>query len=155
MHELVILIAKYLIGASVLVVALFFFTLSQPKKKRFVVQAVLGAIIAVVLAKVGSKLYNNPRPFVVGHFTPYFNHGNDNGFPSDHTLLSSFLGFLVLCYNRKVGAVLLVFAVLIGLARMKAGVHHGVDILGAFAFAAAGAWLAFLATKRVKTSKEP
>lgn len=149
MHELVILIAKYLIGLSVLIVAAFFFTLSNPKKKRFMVQAVIGAVIAVVLAKIGSKLYNNPRPFVVGHFTPYFSHGNDNGFPSDHTLLSSFLGFLVLFYNRKVGVVLLLFAALIGLARMKAGVHHGVDILGAFVFAGAGTWLGVLITSRV------
>jgi len=155
MHELVTLVAKYLIGASIIVAVVFFFTLSSPKKKRFAVQAAIGAVIALVLAKIGSKLYHNPRPFVVGHFTPYFSHGNDNGFPSDHTLLSSFLGFLVLCYNRKVGAVLLVFAAFIGLARMKAGVHHSVDILGAFAFAAVGAWLAFFATKRMKTSKEP
>lgn len=154
MHGFVTFIASYLIAASVLIAAYYFFTLSNDKKKRFVLQAAVGAIVAVIIAKIGSKLYSNPRPFVVGHFTPYFSHGTDNGFPSDHTLLSSFLGFLVLFYNKKYGYLLLAFAVLIGLARMRAGVHHGIDILGAFIFAGFGAWTGNYVAGRFVSSKK-
>lgn len=148
MHGIVIFIASYLIFTSVLITGYYFLTLPNEEKKRFVVQAIVGAAIAVILAKIGSMVYNNPRPFVVGHFTPYFGHGTDNGFPSDHTLLSSFLGFLVLFYNKKYGYLLLLFAVLIGLARMKAGVHHGIDVLGSFVFAGIGAWLGSLVANK-------
>ncbi len=148
MHEIVILIAKYLIVASVALAAYCFWKTPAASKKRFLAEAIVGAIFALVLAKVGGKLFHNPRPFVVGHFTPYFAHGADNGFPSDHTLLTSFLGFLVLRYNKMYGYVLLAFAALVGLARIIAGVHHLIDIVGAFACAALGLWFATIIVRR-------
>lgn len=56
----------------------------------------------------------------------------DNGFPSDHTLLASFIGFAMLTISRRRSIVLLLVALAIGLARMAAGVHHSWDILGSF-----------------------
>lgn len=136
MHTIDTLIAKYLIFICGLVVVYFFFKLpTMSLKKRFVIEAVIGGILALILAKIGSKLFNNPRPFVVGHFTPYFTHANDNGFPSDHTLLSSFMGYLVLKYNKKWGYALLGAAAVIGLSRVVAGVHHLIDIIGSFILA--------------------
>lgn len=153
MHTLDTFIAKYFIGIAILAAGYFFLKLPKDQKKRFVIEAVIGGVIAMVLAKVGSKLFYNPRPFVVGHFMPYFSHGNDNGFPSDHTLLSSFLGFLVLRYNKKWGYALLILAAVIGLSRVIAGVHHIVDILGSFLFAGAGMLVAYHATRRAVKPK--
>lgn len=141
MHEIVILIAKYLIVLSVLLAALAWFRLDTFHKKRFVAAAIIGAILALLIAKIGSKFFYNPRPFVVGHFTPYFSHGNDNGFPSDHTLFTSFIAALVLWYSRKIGAVLFAIALAVGLARVTAGVHHLIDIIGAIIFGTIGAYL--------------
>jgi len=142
MHEVVIVVAKYFILLSALGALLVWFRLSLPEKKRFIFIAVLAAISSLLLAKIGSKLYIDPRPFVVGHFTPYFAHGADNGFPSDHTLLASFLAFTTWHFSRKAGIILLVIAILIGLSRVIAGVHHLVDVAGSIVFAFIGVWLA-------------
>lgn len=142
MHEIVIVIAKYFILLSALGAAIVWFKVSAPEKKRFILLAVLGAIFSLALAKIGNKLYTDPRPFVVGHFTPYFAHSADNGFPSDHTLLASFIAFATWRFSKKAGYALLVVALLIGLSRVVAGVHHLVDIIGSVVFAFIGVWLA-------------
>lgn len=138
MHEIVIYIAKYFIILSVLSALFGWLKLDMEDKKRFVIAAVVGAIVAIALAKVGSMLFNNPRPFIVGHFTPYFAHGNDNGFPSDHTLFTGLVAAVVWWYNRKLGYVLFAVALAVGLARVTAGVHHLIDIAGALVFAIIG-----------------
>lgn len=153
MHEVVIVIAKYFIVLSVLLTVAMWFRVSTPEKKRFILLAVLGAIFSLVLAKVGSKLYSDPRPFVVGHFTPYFSHANDNGFPSDHTLFTSFLAFTTWHFSKKAGWILLAIAVLVGLSRVIAGVHHIVDIVGSIVFAFIGVWLAGLVVKAILKTK--
>lgn len=155
MHELVILVAEYLIVASAVLVLGVWLDLSKTDKKRFIGLAIVGGIVTLVLAKLGSWLYYDPRPFVVGHYTPYFTHGADNGFPSDHTLLSSFFGFLVLSYRRKIGYVLLVMALLIGGARVIAGVHHTIDIIGAFACAGLGALVARFIVSKQRSRLKP
>jgi undecaprenyl-diphosphatase len=130
-----IIIAKYFIVISVLVSFVFWLKLVNREKKEFIILAILAGILALVLAKLSGKLFYDTRPFVAGHFTPYFSHGADNGFPSDHTLLTSLLAFVVMKYDRRVGYALLVIAVLVGLARVIAGVHHLVDIAGSIVIA--------------------
>lgn len=154
MHEVVIIVAKYFIVLSALIALYVWLRLSTNDKKRFIIQGIIGGIIALILAEVGKHIYNDPRPFVVGHFTPYFSHGTDNGFPSDHTLLTSFLGFLVICYRKNIGWILLVIAALIGAARVIAGVHHVVDIIGAFVFAGIGALIAGWAVNKIIKNKK-
>ncbi len=150
MHILDSLIAKYLIFISIVAVAYFFWHLPNDQKKRFVIEAAVGGVLAIVLAKIGSKFFYDTRPFVAGHFTPYFTHGNDNGFPSDHTLLASFLGFLLLKYNKRWGYVLLIFAAVIGLSRILAGVHHLADIVGSFVFAGIAMAIVYAAGKMLQ-----
>jgi len=65
---------------SVLLTVYCFWKLPMDDKKRFAVQAIAGAVITIIVAKIASKLFYDPRPFVVGHFTPYFGHSTDNGF---------------------------------------------------------------------------
>lgn len=153
MHELVIIVAKYFIVLSVLGAVAVWLKLPRPDKKQFIVVALLGAVLSLVLAKIGSKLFYDPRPFVAGHFAPYFTHANDNGFPSDHTLFASFLAFVSWKYNRAAGAALLAVAILVGLSRCIAGVHHLADILGSIVFAAAGVCLAALIVRRLGKGK--
>jgi len=136
MHEVVTLVAKYFVIIPLLIAGYVWLRLEQKDKLRFVLLALASGVVAVLLAKVGSKLYYDPRPFVSGHFTPYIPHASDNGFPSDHTLLSAWLGFLTLSRSRRLGALALAFAVLVGGARMIAGVHHLLDIVGSFVCAA-------------------
>lgn len=149
MHEAVIIVAKYFIVIPVIVAGLVWLRLPGREKLRFIVLAAIGAGLAYGLAKLGSALFYNPRPFVVGHFTPYFAHGADNGFPSDHTLLAATLAALVFSRNRRWGQIVLAVALLIGLSRVIAGVHHLIDIIGAIVFGCVGVWLAYLLLMKV------
>lgn len=134
MHGVITFIANYALVVPIIGVVLLWMSFdNKSQKTQFLMKALFGAVVIILLARVGSWLYYNPRPFVVGNFAPYFSHPNNNGFPSDHTLFTSYLAFLVLSYNRKLGVFLLIVAGAIGLARVIAGVHHLVDIVGAFA----------------------
>ena len=136
MNSLIVFVAKYFLYLSVLLVALYWLRSTTSTKIEMGFRLVVGGLIALALAKVGAQLYYSTRPFVSDHVTPLFAHAPDNGFPSDHALLASFLGFTVLVYSRRAGVILLINAVLIGAARVGAHVHHPLDILGSFVFSA-------------------
>ena len=140
MDELIKIIAKYFILIPVAVNAYIFWKLKPNNRMKMVYMAVAGAVLTLVLAKLGSHLYSDPRPQFSDHSNPLFGHSNDNGFPSDHTLLAAFLAFLAYKYSKQAGYGLLVVALLVGWARVAAHVHHRVDIAGSFVFAG----LAFL-----------
>jgi undecaprenyl-diphosphatase len=135
MNTIIKLIANYLILVPVLASAYLLFKLNKQRRIEFLIILVAGGVLSLILAKLGSALVQDPRPFVVGHFTPLIPHSADNGFPSDHTLLSSFLGYAILRYSKKLGIAMLLVAALIGASRVAAGVHHPLDILGSFVIA--------------------
>lgn len=153
MHEIVIFIAKYLFIVSLIGSFVVWLKLSRREKKEFIILALASGLLALALAKLGSWIFYNPRPFVVGHFAPYFPHGNDNGFPSDHTLLTSFLAFVVIKYNRTAGYWLLLVAILVGISRVIAGVHHLVDIIGSIIFSAVAVYVVNKALIHLKITK--
>ncbi len=68
------------------------------------------------------------------HIAPLFAHAPDNGFPSDHALLTSFLAFVTFRYAKPVAAALTVNALLVSWARVAAHVHSPIDIVGSFVF---------------------
>ncbi len=148
MHQLVIYIAKYLIIEVGLVVLVVLMRLKGRRQLQLLATIVTGGIIAYLLAKLGSHLFYDPRPFVAGHFTPYFSHANDNGFPSDHTLLAGLLAFAVWPFRHWTAVAILIMALLIGGSRVIAGVHHGLDIIGALIFAGVGAAIGWYVVQR-------
>jgi len=89
--------------------------------------------VSYIAAKLISRFYFDPRPFVVGNFTPLIPHTADNGFPSDHALLGAAIAFSIFHFNKKLGFLLLYLTALVGVARVMAGVHHATDIAGSVA----------------------
>ena len=53
-------------------------------------------------------------------------------FPSGHATFFMALAFALFFNHKKAGYVFILFALLIGIARIIAGVHFPVDILGGF-----------------------
>lgn len=97
----------------------------------------IGLTAGLVLA--AGLVHQDPRPFVVDPSHPaLFPHSADNGFPSDHTAYAAAVAFLIAGFRRRLGLALLVMAVIGGLARVAANVHHLQDI-------AAGVVIAILA----------
>lgn len=151
MHELIKIVASYFIVIPVLAVVYMAFVVKQRRRLELLASLVVGGVLSLVLAKIASHLYNDPRPFVQGHFTPLLPHSNDNGFPSDHTLLAAFIGWTILRYSRRTGIILLVVAGLIGAARMAASIHHLSDVLASFVLAGLGSALAVLVVRWLAT----
>ncbi len=130
MNTIIIFTAQYLYLLILLAAALFVFTRPKAIRKSIAICGIIVAPLAYVVSRIASYLYYDPRPFVIDHFTPLIAHVADNGFPSDHVLLTGAIAMIVWFYNRKFSAVLWVLALLIGWARVSAGIHHWTDIGG-------------------------
>ena len=155
MDEFIKLVAKYAIVVPVIAAAYVFIRFTGRKDRiEFVTLLAAGGLLSLCAAFIGSRLINDPRPFVAGHFTPLLPHGNDNGFPSDHTLLASFLGFAILRYRRGLGTAMLFVAACIGIARIAAGIHHLEDIIGSFIITGAAVLVVTALQRRMQRQRE-
>lgn len=126
----IIFTADYLIVVVVLLTALFWLRQTAALKKEIVQCAALSFPLIFIVSRIMGALYYNPRPFVVLNITPFVAHIADNGFPSDHTLLSTACAALVFTFNRKWGVIMYLLTLFVGIGRVAALVHHSVDILG-------------------------
>lgn len=130
MDAIAIFIAQYLYVIVLLIGVVFFFLQPRGKWKDMTICGAFIAIISYIISRIAGALYYDPRPFVAGHFVPLIAHVADNGFPSDHVLLTGALAMIVWFYNKKLGVVLWAIALLIGWARVYVGIHHVTDIIG-------------------------
>lgn len=127
--------AKYLFVAPIVILAVYFLAQPRPAKKRMMRFALPALILTYGAGVIGNHLYVDPRPFVVGHFTPLVPHAPDNGFPSDHTLLVSALAVIACYWSQTLGGLLVVIALLVAIARIYVGLHHPIDVIGSIAIA--------------------
>ena len=140
-NALIVIGAKYLFVLAPLLVG-FVFAVLPPARRPLLFRGAIALVIAVVLAKGGGALYNEPRPFAVRRVAPLTPHEPDNGFPSDHTLLCAVCALLILPFSRPLGIAAGVVALTVGAARVLALLHSPLDILVSLAFAAIAAYAA-------------
>ncbi len=145
--------AKYLYLVVVGVAAVYFFTQSRVIQKQIIIFGMITLPIAYVLAKIAGYFYYDPRPFVVNHFTPLISHTADNGFPSDHTLLSAAIAVILYPFNKKLSGLVWALALLVGWSRVYVGVHHPVDIAGSIIIAIFSAWVVSQIIKKLNENK--
>ncbi len=122
--------AKYIYLFIIATAVIFFGLQPRERQKNIFVLSVIYLPLAYILAQIVAYFYFDPRPFVVGHFQPLIPHAADNGFPSDHMLLSGAIASILFVYNKKIGAVSWGIAFFVGLSRVGAGLHHWTDIIG-------------------------
>jgi undecaprenyl-diphosphatase len=129
MNSFFIFCANYLFIFAFLLALLAFFRLPRKARIQVAILGVLCAALSYGIALIAGQLYNDPRPFVEGHFRPLIAHDTENGFPSDHVLMLSVIAAVFSFFNKRSAFVLWLIAVLVGFARVYAGVHHYIDII--------------------------
>ena len=101
------------------------------------------ALSSLVVLMVNAQ-YFRPRPFDAVDVTLLMYMPTDSSFPANAMAATFGLAAAVWGVNRKVGAALLVAAGIYGFARVMAGVHYPLDIVGG---AAIGVVIAFFVFK--------
>jgi undecaprenyl-diphosphatase len=125
-----------LVGAIIFVAVQFRLGKSPMGLREFLLAALFIGAVAYLLSKAGNLFIDSPRPFLLTGVPPLIPSSTDNGFPSDHTLLLAFMSALVFLVNKRAGALFLALAVVVGLARVYAGVHHLLDVIGSLVIVA-------------------
>lgn len=148
MNTIMIFIAEYFYILAVLVALVFFLRQSRLIQKSMAISGVVIGGLSYVVARIAGHFYYNPRPFIVGHFVPLIAHAADNGFPSDHVLLTGAIAAIIWFYHKKLSLGLWAFAILIGFARVYVGIHHVADIIGSIVIVLAVSFAYGLAVKK-------
>jgi len=123
--------------------------LKKNLKIKLLALSALSLSLSLSLAKLLNKIIVDPRPFVVNHIQPLIPHAPDNGFPSDHTLLVATIASIVFVFNKKLGIVIMVLAVIVGYSRVLAQIHHPLDIAGSVLIAVVATWASRLILTRL------
>jgi undecaprenyl-diphosphatase len=103
------------------------------KKWREITLVFLSGIFAWIVSETIKTIAHTPRPFeYLLDLKPIFLHGGMDSFPSGHATFFSALAVALYMSHKRVGYLFMVFALLIGLSRIIAGVHFPIDILFGF-----------------------
>ena len=145
MDSFFIFAAEYLYLVSVATLGAYFLLQPRDSWKHRAFFAIPAGLFALALGMIANHLYFDPRPFVAGHFTPLVPHAPDNGFPSDHTLLVSAVAMIGTLWNRRLGMVLWILAILVAVGRVYVGVHHVLDVAGSIVISSVAVLLTYAA----------
>ncbi len=124
--------ANYLFIIIIFVSVIFLLLQKRDIQKQILLFSFVSLPFVFILAKILSYLYYSPRPFVVHHFTPLVFHAPNNGFPSDHAILTFSLATIVFVFNRKWGFAIFFLGLLVGIGRIYVGIHSVIDVFGGF-----------------------
>jgi len=123
-------LANYGVFVLPAAVVLAFLATRDRTQRTALATGVLAGAIAFGIGLVFERTLNRPRPFVALGFEPLLPHAADSSFPSDHTLVGVALVGALAFARPRLGVWLLAWAVLVGVARVVAGLHYASDIAG-------------------------
>jgi len=114
-------------------------------------------VVSFILLQLMSLLNVDHRPFMDHQLTQLIPHAPGQSFPSDHTTVSTAIaaGILFVTRFKKTGALLLVAALLVGVARIFVGVHYPADILGGLITGLLGGGIVYMLKRNVESRQHP
>jgi len=114
------------------------------EKKKEIMRAFFAGVLAWVLAYMLKFLFYVQRPFDAFSQVRSLFPETGYAFPSGHATFFMALALSIFFFHKKAGFIFMFFTLIIGLARIIAGVHFPIDILGGFIL---GALVALLLKK--------
>lgn len=112
------------------VVLLLMWFFGKEYMKKTVVYSALSGVLGILINVLISKIYFEPRPFVThDDLNVLVDHARDASFPSDHTTGAIALAFAIALRNKRIGIVMMVFALITGFSRMYVGNHYPGDVV--------------------------
>ncbi len=122
-------LAKYSPLVYAVALALLWLTW-KPRNQRAALFAGISALVALGLGQIVGYAIPRDRPYLSHHVALLITHSPDTSFPSDHTTLAFAVGIAVWKFNRRAGITLLIFGVLVAMARVFVGAHYPGDVIG-------------------------
>jgi undecaprenyl-diphosphatase len=105
-------------------------TYREKKWEVFWVGLVSAGVARLLIAEVVRFFYDRPRPFeVIEGVHQVIEHGGGGSFPSGHAAFFFTLATVISVYYPKTGIFFFASAILIGIARVSAGIHWPSDIV--------------------------
>lgn len=102
----------------------------RPRDQRLAFLAGAASLLALGIGQLVGMAFPRPRPYLVHHVLLLVPHAPDTSFPSDHATLAFAVAATLWHLDRRWGIGLLLFGILIGVARVYIGAHYPSDILG-------------------------
>jgi undecaprenyl-diphosphatase len=128
----ILFFAKYYI--FILIATIVVLAIRAYKKDRMLSLQFAAALASAVIARLGVAelirfFYHRPRPFVALGASHLFT-DSAFSFPSGHTIFLLALAAALYTLNKRLGIFIGISGLVVGLARVAAGVHYPTDILG-------------------------
>ena len=92
--------------------------------------------------------YDRPRPFEALDVTQLLSHSPEASLPSGHAAFYFALAWFLFFVNKKLGAIFLIAALLMGLSRIFVGIHYPGDIAAGFGVGLVSAALVYYLHKK-------
>jgi undecaprenyl-diphosphatase len=135
LDDIMKLAAKDLIFLAVPLILLLWFLpgarAGRALRQRVAFVSAVAAVLALAAGMLAGALYSESRPFIEHPGERrLISHSADNGFPSDHALVSFAVAGGLFAWRWMAGLAVSIVATLIGIARIFVGVHWPLDIVG-------------------------
>lgn len=136
-------------GLAIVVVSTLL--LQRPRRLRlwWGLTMLLMAGLTMVLSRIATMLYQDPRQFTAVHlspltpFVPFLPHLARNSFPSGHAVLTGLIVASVLFVSTRWTVPFVIMGILDVWVRVGMGAHQAIDILGGWAVVAIATAVAF------------
>ncbi|HEX9124417.1 MAG TPA: phosphatase PAP2 family protein [Actinomycetota bacterium] len=129
-------------------VLLWLFPGHDPHRVRTAaVTGAAAALLALGVNQVLNHLVDRARPYAGHPVHLLLARSGDASFPSDHTAVAFAVAVAVWYARPRIGAVLVLLGVALGLSRVIAGVHYPGDVLGGAAVGAGAAMVLWRAAR--------
>ncbi len=143
-----LIISDYLVPGALglLLLSMWFIGKSQDKREEYQI-GVFVCLTSMALSNltvlVLNTFYFRPRPFIDHDVNLLFYEPTDPSFPSNAIAATCSIAMGILGVNKQLSIVPLIFVGLYGLARIYAGIHYPLDIVGGAVIAATITFLVF------------